>query len=116
MPTSGSTVALMLARQSWRPESPLLGRYLCYCALDCSCDSRRYIDYALKRIRLMRHHKVEPFLVFDGGPLPAKTCTEEDREKYVDYLGGLRGTAPNFVQETRRSQSQSSSIRSSRAT
>ena len=32
----------------------------------------------------MRHHKVEPFLVFDGGPLPAKMGTEEDREKFVD--------------------------------
>jgi len=44
----------------------------------------RYIDYALKRIRLMRHCAVEPFLVFDGGPLPAKTGTEEEREKFVD--------------------------------
>jgi hypothetical protein len=43
----------------------------------------RYIDYALKRIKLLRHHNVEPFFVFDGGPLPAKTGTEEDREKYV---------------------------------
>jgi exonuclease-1 len=29
----------------------------------------------------MRHHKVEPFIVFDGGPLPAKKGTESERSK-----------------------------------
>ena len=43
----------------------------------------RYIDHTLKRIRLMRHFAVEPFLVFDGGPLPAKTGTEAERERCV---------------------------------
>lgn len=37
------------------------------------------------RIRLLRHHGIEPYVVFDGGPLPAKKKTESSREKYVSY-------------------------------
>jgi exonuclease-1 len=33
----------------------------------------------MHRVRLLRHHHVEPFIVFDGGPLPAKAGTETDR-------------------------------------
>jgi exonuclease-1 len=29
----------------------------------------------------MRHHGIEPYIVFDGGPLPAKKKTEVSREK-----------------------------------
>lgn len=52
----------------------------------------RYIDYALKRIRLLRHYTVEPFLVFDGGSLPAKTGTEAERERCVNSSSLLRNT------------------------
>lgn len=82
-PMSGCIAAHMAARRNWPPESARPStstspttRYL----LTTIC---RYVDYALNRIRLMRHHKVEPFLVFDGGPLPAKRGTEEDRAKSV---------------------------------
>lgn len=33
----------------------------------------------MERIRLLRHHGIEPYLVFDGGPLPAKKGTETER-------------------------------------
>ena len=49
----------------------------------------RYIDYALKRIRLLRHYTVEPFLVFDGGPLPAKIGTEAERERCVNSFSAF---------------------------
>ncbi|KAG9043367.1 Rad2 nuclease [Tulasnella sp. UAMH 9824] len=40
-----------------------------------------YIEYVLHRVRMMRHYGVKPYLVFDGGPLPAKKGTESDRSK-----------------------------------
>lgn len=33
------------------------------------------------RVRLLRHHGITPFIVFDGGPLPAKKGTEVSRAK-----------------------------------
>lgn len=41
----------------------------------------RFVDYAMHRIRLLRHYGITPFMVFDGGPLPAKKGTEESRAK-----------------------------------
>jgi exonuclease-1 len=35
----------------------------------------------MHRIRLLRHHKIQPYMVFDGGPLPAKKGTEVERRK-----------------------------------
>ncbi len=43
--------------------------------------TKKHIDYMLKRIQMFRSYRVEPFLVFDGGPLPAKFATEEERRK-----------------------------------
>ncbi len=37
----------------------------------------------MHRIRMLRHYGVIPMMVFDGGPLPAKKGTEEDRAKWV---------------------------------
>jgi exonuclease-1 len=39
----------------------------------------RYVDYAMHRVRLLRHYGITPYIVFDGGPLPAKQGTEESR-------------------------------------
>ena len=33
----------------------------------------------MHRVRLLRHHGIAPYLVFDGGPLPAKKGTEAER-------------------------------------
>ncbi|KAG5646334.1 hypothetical protein DXG03_003657 [Asterophora parasitica] len=35
----------------------------------------------MHRVRLLRHHKIEPYIVFDGGPLPAKAGTEDSRKQ-----------------------------------
>ena len=32
-------------------------------------------------MRLLRHHGIRPYLVFDGGPLPAKQGTEDGRKQ-----------------------------------
>ena len=39
----------------------------------------RYVDYFMQRVRLLRHHGITPYIVFDGGPLPAKRGTEVER-------------------------------------
>jgi len=41
----------------------------------------KFVDYAMYRVRMLRYHGITPFVVFDGGPLPAKRGTEESREK-----------------------------------
>ena len=46
-----------------------------------SLTSRRYIDYFMHRVRMLRHSGVEPYIVFDGGPLPAKKGTENERRQ-----------------------------------
>lgn len=46
-----------------------------------TADGRRYVDYAMHRVRLLRHHGIEPYVVFDGGPLPAKKGTENERKQ-----------------------------------
>jgi len=35
----------------------------------------------MQRVRLLRRHKITPYVVFDGGPLPAKKGTESERKK-----------------------------------
>ena len=44
----------------------------------------RFVDYAMHRVRLLRHHGITPYIVFDGGPLPAKKGTENSRAKWVE--------------------------------
>ena len=41
----------------------------------------RYVDYAMHRVRLLRHRRIVPYIVFDGGPLPAKKGTESERKQ-----------------------------------
>ncbi|KAJ2925261.1 hypothetical protein H1R20_g11856, partial [Candolleomyces eurysporus] len=57
------------------------GVYACATDLATGKSTTRYVDYAMHKVRLMRHHKVEPYIVFDGGPLPAKKGTESERRK-----------------------------------
>jgi len=40
---------------------------------------KRYVHYVMKRVRLLRHYGIHPYMVFDGGHLPAKRGTEEER-------------------------------------
>ncbi|KAH8119685.1 PIN domain-like protein [Phellopilus nigrolimitatus] len=57
------------------------GTYACAPELVQGRPTRKYVDYCMHRVRLLRHHHISPFLVFDGGPLPAKQGTEKEREK-----------------------------------
>ena len=35
----------------------------------------------MQRVRLLQHYNIIPYIVFDGGPLPAKKVTESERKK-----------------------------------
>ncbi|KAG6856585.1 hypothetical protein H0H87_002791 [Tephrocybe sp. NHM501043] len=43
--------------------------------------TNKYVDYAMRHVRLLRHNGIEPYIVFDGGPLPAKKGTEDGRKQ-----------------------------------
>lgn len=40
-----------------------------------------FVNYAMNRVYMLRANGVEPVIVFDGGPLPAKKGTEDSRAK-----------------------------------
>ena len=44
----------------------------------------KYIKYFINQVNLLRHHGVKPYIVFDGGPLPAKAGTEKERSASRD--------------------------------
>lgn len=52
------------------------------CALELAQDkpTRKYVDFAMHRVRMFKHFGVTPYLVFDGDYLPSKAKTEESRE------------------------------------
>ncbi|POS69909.1 exonuclease 1, partial [Diaporthe helianthi] len=43
--------------------------------------TRKYVDFAMHRVRMVKHFGVTPYLVFDGDFLPSKAHTEAAREK-----------------------------------
>ncbi|XP_040998489.1 exonuclease 1 [Juglans microcarpa x Juglans regia] len=60
------------------------GAYSCSMELCLNSDSdrkMRYLEYFMHRINLLRHHKVTPVVVFDGGNIPCKAATEEERHR-----------------------------------
>ncbi|KAI9847224.1 MAG: Rad2 nuclease [Thelocarpon superellum] len=53
------------------------------CAMELALDrpTRKHVDFAMHRVRMLQHYGVIPFLVFDGDYLPSKAATEADRAK-----------------------------------
>ncbi|KAK9390639.1 hypothetical protein V1515DRAFT_591033 [Lipomyces mesembrius] len=55
-------------------------------AIACATDlafgnhTRKYVDYAMHRVRMLKYYGVKPYLVFDGANLPSKQHTEKDRQ------------------------------------
>ncbi|KAG8216940.1 PIN domain-like protein [Butyriboletus roseoflavus] len=70
------------------------GVYACATELATGKKTTKYVDYAMHKVRLLRHHKIQPYVVFDGGPLPAKKGTEsERRERREDNLAKANALA-----------------------
>lgn len=42
----------------------------------------QYLKYCMHRIKMLRHYKITPVVVFDGGSLPCKAATQDERNKY----------------------------------
>ncbi|KKF96819.1 Exodeoxyribonuclease 1 [Ceratocystis platani] len=42
--------------------------------------TKRYVEYCMRRVRMLQHFGVTPYLVFDGDFLPSKAITEASRE------------------------------------
>ncbi|KAH9478566.1 Exodeoxyribonuclease 1 [Psilocybe cubensis] len=56
------------------------GVYSCAIELATGKATNKYVDYAMHRVRMLQHYKIIPYIVFDGGPLPAKKGTESERK------------------------------------
>ncbi|KAL0575211.1 hypothetical protein V5O48_006750 [Marasmius crinis-equi] len=55
--------------------------YSCATELATGQATSKYVTYAMDRVRILRHHGIEPYIVFDGGPLRAKQGTENERKQ-----------------------------------
>lgn len=40
-----------------------------------------YVTFAMNKVNMLKYHGITPLLVFDGGHLPAKSKTEDERAK-----------------------------------
>ncbi|KAL9933312.1 hypothetical protein V8E36_008030 [Tilletia maclaganii] len=57
------------------------GAFSCAQELALGQPTDKFIRYSINKINMLRHFGVTPYLVFDGGKLPSKAGTEDDREK-----------------------------------
>lgn len=46
----------------------------------------RYIDYFMHRISLLQHYEITPVVVLDGGHMPCKAATGDERQRQVSPL------------------------------
>ncbi|KAJ3993391.1 PIN domain-like protein [Lentinula boryana] len=60
------------------------GVFTCATELATGKPTIKYVNYAMEKVRLLRHHGIKPYIVFDGGPLPAKKGTEVERKRRRD--------------------------------
>lgn len=56
------------------------GAFSCAVELVQGTPTTRYVDYCVERVKLLQHHGITPYLIFDGDYLPSKAGTEEGRE------------------------------------
>lgn len=71
-------VPLSLPRAN-RPAST--SAFLQACKFLRATNSRRYVDFSMHRVRMMKYFGVTPYLVFDGDFLPSKASEEASRAK-----------------------------------
>ncbi|KAF8025194.1 hypothetical protein BT93_F2134 [Corymbia citriodora subsp. variegata] len=60
------------------------GAYSCSMELCLNTDGAKklqYLNYFMHRINLLRHYEVTPVVVFDGGSIPCKAATEDERQR-----------------------------------
>ncbi|KAL3529202.1 hypothetical protein ACH5RR_008524 [Cinchona calisaya] len=60
------------------------GAYSCSMELSLNMEGDKklqYLKYFMHRINLLRHYKITPVVVFDGGNIPCKAATQDERER-----------------------------------
>ncbi|GAA5825534.1 hypothetical protein JCM11251_000275 [Rhodosporidiobolus azoricus] len=57
------------------------GAYGCAEDLALGRPTTKYVNYAMHRVRMLKYYGVTPIMVFDGGLLPSKMGTEDERER-----------------------------------
>ncbi|KAI8626154.1 hypothetical protein F5Y19DRAFT_228433 [Xylariaceae sp. FL1651] len=57
------------------------GAISCAIELAQGKSTRRYVDFAMNRVRMVKHFGVTPYMVFDGDYLPSKAATEASRSQ-----------------------------------
>ncbi|PVH87982.1 hypothetical protein DL98DRAFT_224387 [Cadophora sp. DSE1049] len=57
------------------------GTVSCAMELAMGKPTRKFVEFAMHRVRMLQHFGVIPFIIFDGDYLPSKAATEADREK-----------------------------------
>ncbi|XP_057804937.1 exonuclease 1-like [Salvia miltiorrhiza] len=60
------------------------GAYSCSMevSLDMEGDKKyQFLQYFMHRISMLRHYKITPVVVFDGGSIPCKAATEDERHR-----------------------------------
>ncbi|EDR10092.1 uncharacterized protein LACBIDRAFT_233735, partial [Laccaria bicolor S238N-H82] len=69
------------------------GVFTCPTELATGKNTHKYVDYAMHCMRLLQYHNIQPYIIFDGGPLPAKKNTEPNRkwrrEENLSHLNAL---------------------------
>lgn len=56
------------------------GAFACAWDLALGKPTTKYVEYAMHRVRMLRHYGITPYVVFDGDYLPSKAKTEIERE------------------------------------
>ncbi|KAI3454840.1 hypothetical protein Pfo_011503 [Paulownia fortunei] len=53
--------------------------------LDVEGDKKyQFLNYFMHRINMLRHYKITPVVVFDGGNIPFKATTEDERHRHAN--------------------------------
>ncbi|KAI8461576.1 hypothetical protein BY996DRAFT_6408533 [Phakopsora pachyrhizi] len=55
------------------------GAYACAQELCLGSQTTKHVDYFMNKIKQLIHHRIKPYVVFDGDRLPNKKLTESDR-------------------------------------
>ncbi|PIM97826.1 Exodeoxyribonuclease I [Handroanthus impetiginosus] len=64
------------------------GAYSCSMelSLDLEGDKKyQFLRYFMHRINMLRHYKITPVVVFDGGNIPCKATTEDERNRHANH-------------------------------
>ncbi|KAF9171341.1 Rad2 nuclease [Mortierella sp. AD010] len=60
------------------------GAFACAQELCLDQATQKYVTYFMRKIEMFRFFGVKPYIVFDGGYLPSKAITEQDRQSRRD--------------------------------